>query len=954
MSSIEPTPYFIQPYEINRISRNKLHKYILRKKSLDKIYNEISTKPASAYQATTNEQSTLFLAIATNQENIIKTLLELYESDLKLLKESGFVEGSPVLMACGSEEISFVDEKCQQLPTTDDSDKMFILCKSTNSAFVKIINTYSREHQNIVLEIISKLHNHVTFDINLKSYVGLTAVHVASHQGLIWVLEKLFELGAKHDFVDTQNRSPFDFAVENHQLETVKWYQSKFSIDLYATAINSPALFSIAQFGNFEMFQYFMNDIKKHHVDEEIKEIFKRRAEHVGHNLIGAAITSGRADFALKCLQNYDFDVSHCSSFGENILHLATRTWPKNPELCKFIINTKPELLLMEDENGWTPLHLLAMHGWYDEIVEVYQKYPLYKKSFFIHLETDSSPISTFGHRALNDSVNDGHFKLAAFLIENHPNEMESSQYIARLINLALLRDDSSDLIKKLRSLKSFDPNIPDDQGNFAVMEALRYELFDAFYELIEPNDIKNLKLIKDQSGNNLLYHAIWKRPISMPCYRCGTCCMPKDVDSEDEDTDPRLWSKMTWAKYPELPDELTEDVIDKKVKLFSIFKDLIQRDVDVFEKGQNGINLLHDAVDKDNVEVVEELVKMGVPTDTVDCTGNLALHHIKSIDVFKALMVNDDSKILVNQKNQNGKSPFLSYVCLFGPGETSTELLNEFTKHGADVNSSDADGNYPIHYATTESWIEFLISHGADVNVKNNRGENPVHSALCRQDLKTAKYLLHNTNINRFAATNDDASYLGYIALCNVDYQEVFDGELEAVFDELVDKFVNGNSMYVQKLPAAALCYSGNIPLKLVQHPKADLSFVDVDGSTCLHRAITFDDERSLKLVQVLVAKGLDINAAKENGQTPLILAIDYHCQAVTNFLLSQVGINLNSVTNSGDTALHYAARSNNIKILCTLLSMGADYKILNNDNQSFNDVLDEAAKRFFISYQK
>ena len=80
--------------------------------------------------------------------------------------------------------------------------------------------------------------------------------------------------------------------------------------------------------------------------------------------------------------------------------------------------------------------------------------------------------------------------------------------------------------------------------------------------------------------------------------------------------------------------------------------------------------------------------------------------------------------------------------------GNRNQEGVAVLLAHGADVSSSDREGNTPLHYAV--SWQRgdpavprLLLNSGADPNAVNNEGETPLHGAALRGDVPSVKLLL-------------------------------------------------------------------------------------------------------------------------------------------------------------------------------------------------------------------
>jgi len=98
-----------------------------------------------------------------------------------------------------------------------------------------------------------------------------------------------------------------------------------------------------------------------------------------------------------------------------------------------------------------------------------------------------------------------------------------------------------------------------------------------------------------------------------------------------------------------------------------------------------------------------------------------------------------------------------------------------------------------------------------------------------------------------------------------------------------------------------------------------------------------------SIRQVKHFLDKGVDINAANENGKTPLHLAIFSGKKSIIEFLITN-GASVNAKDNSGTTPLHTAAYGNDVEIIGILLNHGADINVQDN----YGDTpLREAARR-------
>jgi len=87
--------------------------------------------------------------------------------------------------------------------------------------------------------------------------------------------------------------------------------------------------------------------------------------------------------------------------------------------------------------------------------------------------------------------------------------------------------------------------------------------------------------------------------------------------------------------------------------------------------------------------------------------------------------------------------------------------------------------------------------------------------------------------------------------------------------------------------------------------------------------------------LVADMIADGINVNKADDNGDTPLLMAARYERPATTDLLISS-GAQLNARDRNGRTALWIAARAGYIEVLDKLLLAGASVNVCDNNGVS------------------
>ena len=99
------------------------------------------------------------------------------------------------------------------------------------------------------------------------------------------------------------------------------------------------------------------------------------------------------------------------------------------------------------------------------------------------------------------------------------------------------------------------------------------------------------------------------------------------------------------------------------------------------------------------------------------------------------------------------------------------------------------------------------------------------------------------------------------------------------------------------------------------------------------IHYAIM---DNNIKILELLLKKGSDINQKDGNGNTPLILSIKSKFNKISKFLLENKNININITNNIGETALHVACNYEQESIIEILLdNKEIDINIQDTENK-------------------
>ena len=255
---------------------------------------------------------------------------------------------------------------------------------------------------------------------------------------------------------------------------------------------------------------------------------------------------------------------------------------------------------------------------------------------------------------------------------------------------------------------------------------------------------------------------------------------------------------------------------------------------------------------------------------------------------------------------------------------DKSEAIISLLIGRGAHVESRDAGGMRPLHFAAKNGAIEtikILLDAKAEVDSRSNLGQTPLHMASVHMKMEAVNLLLmRGSGIN-------EADKEGWTALLNAAYN----GH-KSIVEALLE---NGASIDAQAHNGSTALHLAaqdghTTVIELLLRHGANIQSVSSMGSA-LHFAV-FGGHGSA--VRSLLDNGINPALRDPLGATALHVAAESPetTTDITKTLLDY-GVDLNAVTREGETALNLGIRRKSEDFVRILLEHNADCEITPND---------------------
>ena len=332
------------------------------------------------------------------------------------------------------------------------------------------------------------------------------------------------------------------------------------------------------------------------------------------------------------------------------------------------------------------------------------------------------------------------------------------------------------------------------------------------------------------------------------------------------------------------------------------------------------------------------------------DCTAALTAVACQGLYQFMDCLLDVHLEAFEGTEHLTERRRILSTLLLSASTHNMLDMARQMLCRGASLSFTRTDGSSPLHLAVMSSassidTIMLFLESGADIEAEDVRGRRPLHAAI-EYGCKTALKLLLGRGASTTASDVDGRTALHYCANLRktaptfrssvadfLSKDRAADNQL-TMLKMLLDRVVcldaadkdSNTALHIVSRRGQLAC------IRLLLEAGASVGAETTDGLTALTLAVghELDDaltkRRHLNLdaVTLLLTKGAHVDAPGYIG-TVLFDAIKYQSKELLQLLIAR-GANVNAADIDGLTALHVACRGDYMTLVPILLDSGAD----------------------------
>jgi ankyrin repeat protein len=190
------------------------------------------------------------------------------------------------------------------------------------------------------------------------------------------------------------------------------------------------------------------------------------------------------------------------------------------------------------------------------------------------------------------------------------------------------------------------------------------------------------------------------------------------------------------------------------RLKYRTVFRYLLCY-LDINQKDRQGNNVLYYAIDSEDIETIQYLIRNKVDVNSKNIYGVSCLDFAisKGSKIFNIFLKNNYDNIQFNIPNGKGEIPLITIIrAKTYSVEEKEEIVNCLLEKGSNVNFVDEQGNSSLFYALKKKLspiVKLLIRNGANINnLSTSKHKTILKYASCL-DGDITKYLMGQSDIS-------------------------------------------------------------------------------------------------------------------------------------------------------------------------------------------------------------
>jgi len=559
---------------------------------------------------------------------------------------------------------------------------------------------------------------------------------------------------------------------------------------------------------------------------------------------------------------------------GDGFCNMA-RLAPKSM-LSTLVYPSIRDRLDQKDSQGETVLMIAAGYVGYFEMVELL-------------LEHGSDPLlkSNQGKTVLHYAIEYERSQIVELILKKTPGLVNQKSIAGLTVLHDAVEKGNVNMVKKLLEHKA-DPNIKDDKERTALHCA------------IESKRPQIIELILKQATPELVNQ---KRA-------GGLTALQDAIKNGDLDVVKKLLEHKADLNLTENQGRVALDwiIASKNFPMLELILEWASPE-SVNQKNIAGLTILHQAVEKDDVDVVKKLLAHKANPGQTDDQEQTILHYaieLKNPQIIELILAKSPPE-LINQKRARGLTALHEAV-----EKGDVDIVKKLLGYKADPNINNDKEMSALHCAVMSDSLQILelILAGATpelLSQKRAGGLTALHDAIKKGDVDVVKKLLEykaDPNVK-----DDKEKTALHYAIDSRKFQ-IIELILARATPELLNRKRSGGLTVLHD----AVEKSDLHVVKNLLERQADPKIQDNKGKTVLHCAIESRNPEIIKLI--LEHTPQLVNQKRVGGMTALHDAVEEGDVDVVKKLL-EYKANPNIKDNKERTALHYAMESGSSQII-------------------------------------